>query len=89
MARLLTLVLVAPALAGCESLGNFWGPKDDPVLDEPAYLLLLQQSRNVRAYTYRAVAMGLFDRVLMHNLPAGPGPSVNGPGGAIRPVGGK
>ena len=36
LARLLALVLVAPALAGCESLGNFWGPKDDPVLDEPA-----------------------------------------------------
>ena len=28
--------LVAPALAGCESLGGLWGPKDDPVLDEPA-----------------------------------------------------
>ena len=35
-ARFLALALVAPALAGCESLGNFWGPKDDPVLDEPA-----------------------------------------------------
>ncbi len=36
MAQLLALALVAPALAGCESLGNLWGPKDDPVLDEPA-----------------------------------------------------
>src|SRR5262252_9051454 len=36
VARLLALVLVAPMLAGCESLGSFWGPKDDPVLDEPA-----------------------------------------------------
>jgi outer membrane protein assembly factor BamD len=34
--RLLALVLIAPALAGCESLGSLWGPKDDPVLDEPA-----------------------------------------------------
>jgi len=32
----LALALVAPALAGCESLGSLWGPKDDPVLDEPA-----------------------------------------------------
>jgi outer membrane protein assembly factor BamD len=36
LARLLALALVAPTLAGCESLGNLWGPKDDPVLDEPA-----------------------------------------------------
>jgi outer membrane protein assembly factor BamD len=36
LARILVLALVAPALAGCESLGNLWGPKDDPVLDEPA-----------------------------------------------------
>src|SRR4030095_10322512 len=35
-ARFLALALVAPALAGCESLGSFWGPKNDPVLDEPA-----------------------------------------------------
>ena len=36
LARILAFVLVAPALAGCESLGGLWGPKDDPVLDEPA-----------------------------------------------------
>ena len=36
LARLLVLALVAPALAGCESLGSLWGSKDDPVLDEPA-----------------------------------------------------
>src|SRR5205807_6502610 len=30
------LALLAPALAGCESLGSLWGPKEDPVLDEPA-----------------------------------------------------
>ena len=36
LARLLALALVAPALAGCESLGSLWGPKEDPVLDEPA-----------------------------------------------------
>lgn len=36
LARLLALVLMSPALAGCESLSSLWGPKDDPVLDEPA-----------------------------------------------------
>src|SRR6266705_7000328 len=36
LARLLALALLAPALAGCESLGGLFGPKDDPVLDEPA-----------------------------------------------------
>jgi outer membrane protein assembly factor BamD len=36
LAQFLALALLAPVLAGCESLGNLWGPKDDPVLDEPA-----------------------------------------------------
>jgi outer membrane protein assembly factor BamD len=35
LARFLSLLLIAPALAGCESL-NWFGSKDDPVLDEPA-----------------------------------------------------
>ena len=34
--RLLALALIAPALAGCESLTSLWGSKEDPVLDEPA-----------------------------------------------------
>jgi outer membrane protein assembly factor BamD len=33
---ILALALLAPVLAGCESLSNLWGPKEDPVLDEPA-----------------------------------------------------
>ena len=36
LARILAFALVAPLLAGCESLGGLFGPKDDPVLDEPA-----------------------------------------------------
>src|SRR5262249_37754657 len=36
LARPLALALVAPAPAGCESLGRRWGPQADPVLDEPA-----------------------------------------------------
>jgi outer membrane protein assembly factor BamD len=33
--QVLALALIAPALAGCESLGSFWN-REDPVLDEPA-----------------------------------------------------
>ena len=58
-------------------------------LDDSAYLLLLRQSQNLRPYTYRTVAAGLFERVVKHSLPTGPGPALNGPGGAIRPVGGR
>jgi outer membrane protein assembly factor BamD len=36
LAQVLALALLAPVLASCESLTNLWGPKDDPVLDEPA-----------------------------------------------------
>ena len=36
LAQFLALALLAPVLAGCESLSNLFGPKDDPVLDEPA-----------------------------------------------------
>jgi outer membrane protein assembly factor BamD len=36
LARLLALALIAPALGGCDTLGSLWGPKDDPVLDQPA-----------------------------------------------------
>ncbi len=33
---LLALVLIAPALGGCDTLSSLWGSKDDPVLDQPA-----------------------------------------------------
>lgn len=56
VARLLALVMVAPTLAGCESL---WGAKDDPVLDEPADriynegLYLLNVKRDTRGAAKR------------------------------------
>jgi outer membrane protein assembly factor BamD len=59
LAQVLALTLVAPALAGCESLGSLWGSKDDPVLDEPADriynegLYLLNVKRDTRAAAKR------------------------------------
>jgi cytochrome o ubiquinol oxidase subunit 2 len=45
-----------------------------PILDQSAYRGLLQQSENVRPYTYRAVEPGLFDAIVRGELPPGPGP---------------
>ncbi|HEX5182634.1 MAG TPA: ubiquinol oxidase subunit II [Allosphingosinicella sp.] len=58
-----------------------------PVLDGPAYVALERQSSNVAPFTYRAVAPGLFDAIVMQKLPAAPGPQA-GHGGArpnVRP----
>ncbi|HEY1604531.1 MAG TPA: ubiquinol oxidase subunit II [Allosphingosinicella sp.] len=58
-----------------------------PVLDGPAYVALEKQSSNVAPFTYRAVAPGLFDAIVTHKLPSGPGPET-GHGGAqpnVRP----
>jgi len=53
-ASLLALALVAPLLGGCDTLGGLFGPKDDPVLDEPADklynegLYLLNEKRDIK-----------------------------------------
>jgi cytochrome o ubiquinol oxidase subunit II len=55
-------------------------------LDRPGYIALSQESQNVRPFTYRSVAPGLFQAVVTQELPPGPGP----PGGAaVRPIGAK
>jgi outer membrane protein assembly factor BamD len=52
-APLFALVMMAPILAGCESLGSFFG-KDDPILDEPADklynegLYLLNEKKDIK-----------------------------------------
>src|SRR5262245_58926687 len=57
--RVLAVALIAPALAGCESLTSFWGSKEDPVLDEPADrlynegLFLLNVKRDIRGAAKR------------------------------------
>jgi cytochrome o ubiquinol oxidase subunit II len=44
------------------------------VLDDVSYRALLQQTQNVKPYTYRAVQAGLFDQIVGQRLPAGFGP---------------
>jgi cytochrome o ubiquinol oxidase subunit 2 len=44
------------------------------VLDDTSYRALLQQTQNVKPYTYRAVQAGLFDQIVGQRLPAGFGP---------------
>jgi cytochrome o ubiquinol oxidase subunit II len=54
-----------------------------PSLDESAYRQLLQQSQNVKPYTYRDVQAGLFDAILMQKLPPGDGPQTGRPGAGV------
>jgi len=59
-----------------------------PTLDEAAYRALLKQSEHVAPYTYRGVAIGLFDAAAARKLPPGEGPQT-GPGGVgVNPRGG-
>lgn len=46
-----------------------------PTLDEASYQRLLEQSEDVRPYTYRAVQPGLFDAIVRQKLPPGRGPA--------------
>ncbi|HEY0341718.1 MAG TPA: ubiquinol oxidase subunit II [Steroidobacteraceae bacterium] len=57
-----------------------------PELDEAAYRALLQQTQNVKPYTYRAVQAGLFDAILVQKLPPGAGPDSGRPTAAVAPV---
>jgi cytochrome o ubiquinol oxidase subunit 2 len=60
-----------------------------PELDDTGYNALLRQSQNVRPYTYRTVAAGLFDRISRQQFSPGEGPPVGGSNGNVRPFGGK
>jgi outer membrane protein assembly factor BamD len=59
LARVLALALLAPTLGGCESLMSFWGPKDDPLLDDPPDrlynegLYLLNEKKDIKAAAKR------------------------------------
>ncbi len=48
--------------------------KESPVLDRTAYTELAKQSEDVTPFTYRDVAKGIFNAVLIQSLPPGPGP---------------
>jgi len=50
-----------------------------PMLDEPAYTALEQQSTNVAPFTYRTVSADLFEHIVQQRLPPGPGPQSGPP----------
>jgi cytochrome o ubiquinol oxidase subunit 2 len=52
-------------------------------LDEPSYRKLLQQTSNVKPYTYRSVQAGLFDAIVQQKLPPGEGPRTAGPNAMV------
>jgi cytochrome o ubiquinol oxidase subunit 2 len=45
-----------------------------PALDDAGYRALLRQSSNVAPYTYASVRPGLFEAIVVQQLPAGEGP---------------
>jgi cytochrome o ubiquinol oxidase subunit II len=57
-----------------------------PSLDEPSYRQLLQQTQNVKPYTYRDVQAGLFDAILLQKLPPGDGPQTGHPSAIVSPT---
>jgi outer membrane protein assembly factor BamD len=54
-ARVVVLAMVAPMLAGCDTISGWFGDKDDPVLDQPADklynegLYLLNEKKDIKA----------------------------------------
>jgi cytochrome o ubiquinol oxidase subunit 2 len=56
------------------------------VLDDAAYRGLLRQSAGIQPYTYRLVQPGLFDRIVMLQLPRGEGPHTGRPRPDIKPT---
>jgi cytochrome o ubiquinol oxidase subunit 2 len=56
------------------------------VLDDAAYRGLLRQSAANKPYTYRSVQPGLFDRIVMLQLPPGEGPRSGRPGPDVKPL---
>jgi cytochrome o ubiquinol oxidase subunit 2 len=57
-----------------------------PELDEASYRTLLQQTENVKPYTYSAVQAGLFDAILTQKLPPGDGPHTGRPNASVSPA---
>ena len=57
-----------------------------PALTEASYRQLAQQSQDVRPFTYRAAAPGLFEAVVSERIPVAPGPSTAAPHQSVHPV---
>jgi cytochrome o ubiquinol oxidase subunit 2 len=58
-----------------------------PVLDRNGYFDLLQDSCNVKPFTYHSADPTLFSAVVKRDLPPGPGPYVGRAGPGVRAVG--
>jgi cytochrome o ubiquinol oxidase subunit 2 len=57
-----------------------------PVLDEPAYVRLMQQTQNVPPSTFGTIDPQIFDAVTTQKIPPGPGPQPESPEHAGREV---
>src|SRR4030095_7030390 len=57
-----------------------------PVLDEPAYVRLMQQTQNVAPSTFGTIDPQIFDAVTTQKIPPGPGPQPESPEHAGREV---
>jgi len=57
-----------------------------PSLDARAYAMLARQSQDVRPFTFRAVAPGLFQAIVGRETAAGPGPQAGRGGPQVSPV---
>lgn len=55
------------------------------MLDIPAYEKLIQESKNVKPYTYRAVQSGLFNSIVLQTSPESPGPRKGEPSLDVSP----
>jgi cytochrome o ubiquinol oxidase subunit II len=64
--------------ADFDAWANATGNSGGPTLSSQAYEGLAVQSTNVAPFTYSSIEPGLFDKIVMQELPPGPGPSGGG-----------
>lgn len=60
-----------------------------PALNRASYAALVQRSQDVRPFTYRAIDPTLFEAIVKHRIPPGPGPRSGHGGPQVRPIGGR
>jgi cytochrome o ubiquinol oxidase subunit 2 len=56
-----------------------------PTLDSASYATLAKQSMNTSPFTFGAADPGLFQQIVMQQLPPGPGPQVGRPSSSVSP----
>jgi cytochrome o ubiquinol oxidase subunit 2 len=75
-------------LALPEEQFNAWieaARRKGPTLDPETYDALARQSMNIRPFTFRGVAAGLFQQIVTQKLPPGPGPRTGRPHPSVSP----